>query len=68
MVTALVAHVCSSLLGTLYPAYASFKAIKNRDVPEYVRAHGLHHRPTPLPPPPVCTSPPVLGVGCRSAG
>eukprot|EP00730_Choanoeca_flexa_P001356 TRINITY_DN1059_c0_g1_i1.p1 TRINITY_DN1059_c0_g1~~TRINITY_DN1059_c0_g1_i1.p1 ORF type:complete len:155 (+),score=34.36 TRINITY_DN1059_c0_g1_i1:125-589(+) len=37
MVTALFAHAASSFLGTLWPAYKSYKAIKNRDIKEYKR-------------------------------
>lgn len=32
----LIVSFCRVFLGTLYPAYASYKAIRNKDVKEYV--------------------------------
>eukprot|EP00045_Choanoeca_perplexa_P001375 m.19425 g.19425 ORF g.19425 m.19425 type:complete len:148 (+) comp10902_c0_seq1:148-591(+) len=37
MVTAIFARAASSILGTLWPAYRSYKAIKGKDVLEYKR-------------------------------
>lgn len=37
MVSGLVSRLVILLLGTLYPAYSSYKAIRNKDVDEYVK-------------------------------
>jgi len=37
MVSALISRVILLVFGTLYPAYRSYKAIKNKDVREYVK-------------------------------
>ncbi|XP_057307338.1 receptor expression-enhancing protein 1-like isoform X2 [Hydractinia symbiolongicarpus] len=37
MVSALISRVIMLVFGTLYPAYRSYKAIKNKDVKEYVK-------------------------------
>lgn len=37
MISSLLSRVVILVLGTLYPAYASYKAIRNKDVDEYVK-------------------------------
>ncbi|XP_067928570.1 receptor expression-enhancing protein 1-like isoform X2 [Watersipora subatra] len=37
MVSALISKVVILVFGTLYPAYSSYKAVKNKDVKEYVK-------------------------------
>ena len=41
---ALIVSSYRVFLGTLYPAYASYKAIRNKDVKEYVSYIHSHHK------------------------